>query len=338
FQARFLVPGFESWLRQQLIENKPYDEMVREILTVPLDGNRNNFYIRAGEASPLAFYQAKQIKPENLAAATSRMFLGIRIECAQCHNHPFDSWTREQFWSYAAFFAGIERGEGEGILGRVRELFDRRELAIPDTDTVVQAAYLDGREPQWRYRVGPRKTLADWMTSEENPYFARAAVNRVWGHFFGRGLVDPVDDFGGGNHPSHPELLDELAAEFAAHDFDLKFLIRAITASEAYQLTSRQTHESQEYPELFARMQVQGLTAEQIFLSLGRATGYYEPYQSRNPFAFNAGTPRAEFLETFEDESGSPLDRQTTILQALAMMNGQFISQATSLGESNTLA
>ena len=273
FQVRSLVPSFDAWLRRKLTDNTQYDQLVKEILTTSLESarNRRNQNERLGETSPLAFYQAKQIAPENLAAGTSRIFLGIRIECAQCHDHPFDSWNREQFWSFAAFFGGIERTGNRGIFGTIRELFDRRELNVPGTDTVVQASYLDGTEPQWRFRVGPRQTLAEWITSPKNPYFARTAANRLWGYFFGRGIVDPVDDFTATNPPSHPKLLDYLAKEFAAHNFDLKFLIRAITASRTYQLTSLKTHSSQTEPRLFSRMAVRGLTSEQIFDSVAQA-------------------------------------------------------------------
>ncbi len=250
-QTRFLIPGFEAWLREQLTENTSYDEIARQIINTELNQKRVGYRSPAqlfAKPTPLAFYQAKQVAPENLAAATSRIFLGIRIECAQCHDHPFDTWKRDQFWSLAAFFGGIVREGQPNVFGQVREIPDRREISIPDTDQVVQAGYLDGSEPQWRFRVGARKTLADWVASRDNPYFARAAANRMWGHFFGRGIVEPVDDFSDANPPSHPELLDFLAKEFAAHEFDLKFLIRAITASRTYQLSSRRTHKSQADP------------------------------------------------------------------------------------------
>jgi len=341
FQARAQLPGFEAWLRQHLAKNTHYDAVVKELLTVPLDTGRamNSPFDGAGNVSPLPFFQAKQIKPENLAAATSRMFLGLRIECAQCHDHPTDTWKRQQFWGYAAFFAGIERVDrNEEFVGRVKEVFDRRELTIPEVDQVVQATLLDGTSPQWRTRVSSRRELADWTTSKKNPFFAKATVNRLWGHFFGVGIVDPVDDFTATNKPSHPELLDELAADFAAHDFDLKYLIRAITSTKAYQLTSRKSHDTQDQPQQFARMTVQGLTGEQLFDSLAVAVGFFEPTQQQNVFAFNQSGPRAEFLELFSPDNNSNTERQTSILQALALMNGQFTSTATNLDNSATLA
>lgn len=340
--VRFLVPTFEAWLRKRLIDNAPYDAIVREILTVPVDPrNAMNPYQVEGGVTPISFYQAKQLKPENLAAGTARIFLGVRIECAQCHNHPFDDWKREQFWSYAAFFAGLERaadGQKNGVLNSIRELFDRRELLIPGTGQRVRPTYLDGRRPDLKFRENARDLLADWMVSGENPYFAKAAANRLWGHFFGVGIVNPIDDFTADNPPSHPELLDLLAREFAANRFDVKFLIRAITASRAYQLSSRQTDPSQQNPQLFARMALKGLTPEQLFDSIAQATGFYEPYSNRSSFAMPNNSPRAEFIQMFDNGRDAVTERQTTILQALALMNGQFVSDATSLEKSATLA
>src|SRR5262249_28123005 len=152
------------------------------------------------------------------------------------------------------------------------------------TDRVVQAAFLDGSDPKWKYKESSRTTLADWVTSTTNPFFARAAANRLWAHFFGQGIVDPVDDLNGQNEPSHPELLDELSRQFAAHQFDFKFMIRALTASQAYQLTSSTTHPSQEEPRLFARMSVKGLSPEQFFDSLAQATGFPPESREQNPF------------------------------------------------------
>jgi hypothetical protein len=340
-QTRFLIPGFESWLRDRLTENTPYDQIAKQIINVQLTQNANtqrNYIQTLSNSSPLAFYQAKQVAPENLAASTSRIFLGIRIECAQCHDHPFDSWKRDQFWSFAAFFGGIVREGQPNVFGQVRELADRREISIPDSDQVVQAGYLDGSEPQWRFRVGARKTLADWVASKDNPYFAQAAANRVWGHFFGRGIVDPVDDFSEANPPSHPELLDYLAQEFTAHEFDLKFLIRAITASKTYRLSSRRSHESQDDPQSFARMNVQGLTPNQLYDSLAQATGTRQFFQGTNPFIFGNQNEEGMFQETFDDSGTTQTNRETTILQALALMNGQLTAVATDIQESRTLA
>lgn len=337
-QLRFLVPSFDAWLRQKLAANTPYDRMAAELLTTSLAGvQADNPFPRNSEVSPVGYYQAKQIKPENLAASTSRIFLGVRLECAQCHDHPFDSWKREEFWSFAVFFAGMQRTAEGGVLGAVTELFDRQQLTIPETEITVKAAFLDGSAPEWKYATSPRATLAQWTTSPENPYFVRTAVNRMWAHLMGVGIVEPVDDFGPSNEPSHPELLDVLGQHFVDADFDVKFLTRAIAASRAYQLTSRQTDASQSNSRYFARMAVKGLTPEQLFHSLAEATGFYEPYDGQNPFLNRNGSPQAEFRELFGNSSESTTEQTTSILQALAMMNGDFTADATDLEQSRTL-
>jgi hypothetical protein len=341
FQGRFLAPSFEAWLRKELSKNAGYDEMARELLTAPV-GQGGFRGVQPGDATaPSVFYQAKEFKAENIAAATSRLFLGVKLECAQCHNHPFASWKREQFWSYAAFFSGI-RGRQQGDFSVPdRETTDRTELTIPGTEKVVQAKFLDGKEPTWKPKTSPRVTLADWMTSADNPYFAKAAVNRLWFYFFGMGLVDPVDEMVGAEHTaSHPELLDEMARQFAAHKFDLKFLMRAITASRGYQLTSAQTNPAQEDPHLFARMAIKGMTAEQLFDSLAEATRYEEGGRQLPPGVVvfgNDGSGRAEFLGKFTNSSDKPTEVQTSILQALTLMNGRVIANETNIGRSGAL-
>jgi len=342
FELRYLQPGFEVWLRQQFDQNVGYDKMVRQLVTLSFGNGRDGMAAPAAlyggdpnGASPMAFYQAKEGKPENLAATTARLFLGARLECAQCHDHPFARWKREQFWGLAAFFAGLQRPQGQGFFGPISELGDRREMAIPGTDRVVQANFLDGSEPRWKYKVGSRVTLADWMTAKDNPYFARAAVNRMWAHFFGTGIVEPVDDFNDQNKPSHPELLGDLAREFAAHDFDLKFLVRAITFTKAYQLSSAASDPSQDDARQFARMAVKGLTPEQLFDSLVQATGYNDRMPA-NQRLYDVQSPRAVFLSKFSAQD-KRTEYQTSIPQALALMNSSVISDVTSGQRSETL-
>jgi hypothetical protein len=339
-QARRLAPGFETWLREQLAKNAGYDAMIGELLTAPIAPNSPQFAFAGGQAgNPLAYFLAKEARPENLAAATARVFLGIRLECAQCHDHPFAEWKRDQFWSLAAFYSGIQtQGQG-GFAFPTRELIDRREMTIPGTERVVQAKFPDGTAPAWEVRVSARRTLANWVTSPENPYFARATVNRMWYQLFGRGLVEPVDDMvGAESSASHPELLDDLASAFAVQRFDLKFLIRAITASRAYQLTSARTHPGQDDQRLFARMPLRGLTAEQLLDSLVQATGHRDtaPGDQRNSGGPNPG--RDELLSKFTEQNDPPTEFQTTILQALALMNGGLIADQTALERSEFLA
>ena len=341
-EFRGVIPGFEAWLWKHISENSPYDEMTREIITAEVTQERITGQVLSSTTTPDAFFVVRELKPENLASGTSRAFLGVRLDCAQCHDHPFDSWKQDQFWNMAAFYSGFARQDADedtpALMAFTAEKRNSRSIKIPGTDKTVPAVYLTGVAPNWEQNDrDTREFLADWVTASENPYFARMAANRMWAQFFGRGIVHPVDDFSDANPPSHPEVLDLLAEQFAAHDFDLKFLARTITATSVYQLSSIQTDSSQENASQFAKAALRGMTPEQFFDSLAEAVGFYQPYRSENPFVLNNDTPRARFLELFRDNAESPLDRETTILQALAMMNGEFIANATSLDESQTL-
>jgi Protein of unknown function (DUF1549)/Protein of unknown function (DUF1553) len=347
-QSQFVQPFFKVWLDKQVQDNVPYDQMVRELLTVPVNGGQPQPGIgrlpgQANAGSPAAFYQANEFKAENLAAATSRVFLGVRLECAQCHDHPFAKWTRQQFWEYAAFFSGM-RPQQVRPKQPVQQANDRgRKIAIPGTEKVVDAHFLDGSAPDWKGKDGvdSRLTLADWFVSAENPYFAQTAANRLWAHFFGLGINDPVDDEPSEENPcSHPELLALLTEQFVAHNFEVKYLLRAITLSKTYQRTSVVSDASQNEPRLFARMAVKGMTPEQLFDSLALATGYKESRGNPNVrFVgdFGPTNARAEFLQRFATQD-KKTETQTSILQALAMMNGKFIGDATSISRSNALS
>ncbi len=305
--------NFQTWLRLQLRENVPYNELVNRIILA--DPNR-------GQAVN-SFNEVNENKPENLAGATARLFLGIKLECAQCHDdRSGGSWSREQFWEMAAFFTA------------------ERKLAIPGTKLTVDARFLDGGKPDWKKQNNPRLTLAEWVTKADNPYFARAAVNRVWAYLFGIGLIDPFDERGDQNPPSHPELLDELASQFALHHFDLKYLLRTLVLTETYQRGSQTTHPSQNDARLFAKMSVRGLTAGQMFDSLAEATEYRADRATPNPYADPSRRlmPREDFMPRF---SGSAQERSTetptTILQALHLMNGPFMARASSPEHNRTL-
>jgi hypothetical protein len=328
-QARVFQPGFEAWLRLKFRANTPYDKLVRELLTAPISGDPKAPEVVLRDPlkpNALAFFAVKDAKPENLAAATARVFLGVQIECAQCHDHPFGRWERDQFWQTAAFFAGVER-QGDDLFAPVSEI-RRREITIPNTKRTLYATFLDGDAPKWTADVNPRTVLADWVIAKSNPFFARATANRVWGHLFGRGIVNPVDDFSEANKPSHPELLDDLARALCGADFDLKFLIRAICRTKAYQRTSARTHPSQDDPRPFARMAVKGMTGEQLYDSLALATGYREPG--------GRTTQRDRFLAQFALR-GHATEPETSITQALTLMNGRFLNTVTSAEGSPTL-
>ena len=307
----FQQPALTTWLRQRIKDNVGYDRMVRELLTNP----------NGSVGSATVYYQANENKPENLAGSTARLFLGVKLECAQCHDHPFDKWTRTQFWEYAGFFTDLGQQPRPGD-----KPLTRGEIKIPSQNKVVQARFLDGKVPEWKNEAGTRPTLADWMTAADNPYFARAIVSRFWGYFFGVGLVDQPDGCDTQPPAAHKELRDEMAQQLVAHKYDLKFLIRVITASEAYQRTSAVSHPSHKSTNLFARMPLRGLSPEQLFDSLSEATEYRENTQARG-----------QFLARFVGQT-EKIDYQTSILQSLYLMNNEFIAERTSLEKNRTLA
>jgi hypothetical protein len=322
-------PALEAWLGQHLKANVGYDRLVRDLLTQPLAGDQAP---GPAQGSAAVYYQANEFKPENLAGSTARLFLGVKLECAQCHDHPFDKWKRTQFWQYAGFFTDVVPPGGQA------KPAPRGELKIPGQDKVVRARFLDGKEPDWKDRTGTRATLVEWMTTAENPYFAPAAVNRLWTYFLGAGLTNPADGQGHETPAAHQALLDDLARQLVAHGYDLKFLIRAITASQTYQRTSAVSHPSQQDPGLFARMPLRGLSPEQLFDSLAEATEY-SGGPSANPQGFFAATQsaRRQFLARFPDQERKT-DYQTSILQALYLMNNDFVADRTSLDKNRTLA
>jgi hypothetical protein len=341
-QFNFFAPSFESWLRDRLKKNTGYDQMVREILTADagfvnqggFGGGATALAYQAPALSPVAFYQVNEYKAENLAASTSRLFMGVKLECAQCHDHPFNKYTRKQFWEYASLFTGLQPQfqRPQGVAQPASTL-----LKIPGTNKEVKPRFLDGTEPKARQGANNRQLLAEWLTHADNPFFGRAAVNRVWSHLFGIGLVEPVDDLSDDNPASHPELLDELARQFVAHRYDLKFLIEAMTASKAYQLSSVSNHITQLDPRVFGRMAIKGMAPEQLFDSLVVATGYQVTGNMGQQFnVFGQNSPRADFLAKFASQD-KRTEAQTSILQALALMNGKFIADATSLKNSRTL-
>jgi hypothetical protein len=317
----------EDYLRKHLRANTPYDKLVRDLFTSP---------------DAADYFTAYENKPENVAGATARVFLGVRLECAQCHaDRSGGSWTQQQFWQYAAFFSRLPGPRFEGNSVRVENVVGTEppRIKLPEKNEYVAAKYLDDTEPNWKPGTDPRALLAEWVTRRDNPWFARAAVNRVWHHFFGVGLVDPVDGLGADdNPPSHPELLAELTRAFVAHDFDLKFLIRAVVGTKAYQRTSRQTHPAQADPRLYTRMPVRGLGAEQLFDSLVEATGYAPPAENAGNYVLAGSTsPRAKFLAKFQTPPDRPIDTHTSIQQALFLMNGRLATTAASLDGSRTL-
>jgi hypothetical protein len=330
FQVQFQEPLFEAWLQQRLMADKGYDQIVRDLLT--------SQPINQGGPSPSAFFFDNELKAENLAGSASRIFLGVKLECAQCHKHPFASWTKNQFWEFAAFFGNTNPNQPRRK-GVVPVNVKIGELRIPGTDKIAKAKFLDGKQPNFEGVSDARAVLADWITSPENPYFAKAAVDNVWHHFFGVSLLEPIAEPQDEGPPAYPELLDLVTREFKAHHFDMKFLVRAITHTRAYQRTSAQPKAGKDDVFHYAHMPVRGLSPEQLFDSVAEATEYQEPpgmvQQPFNPFN-GAPTPRREFLAKYSGRDRRA-EAHTSILQALFMMNGKFLTERTRLESNKSL-
>jgi len=321
---------FESFLRQKLQTNASYDAIVREIL-IPQAGRGEAFLNVGNSGVSTAFYVANENKPENLASSASRLFLGVKLECAQCHAHPFASWKRDQFWEFAAFFSSVSQNNGIAVA-------NRNEIQIPGTNTVVKARFLDGTMPNWQDSDFPPQVLASWIGSAKNPYFARAAADFLWSYFFGVSLLEQMEHAEAEDSAANPELLQVLAEELSRHDFDLKFLMRAIVHSEAYQRSSQGGQANSVEVALFARMQVRGLTGEQIYDSVMAAIGARRDMQPTSMFQ-QPGQPlnlRSQFLAHYNSEEKSG-ERQTSILQALFLMNNKELSEKIKMGGNESL-
>lgn len=320
---------FDAWIRDHLRRNSSYGTIVRELILPPAPSEQG---LRSGSA---LFYQAKSGKPENIAAGICRSVLGVRLECAQCHDHPFSKWKQEDFWSQAAFFSSaqvpaLSGGSVEGVVPPVGE----GKVKIPGKEITVGARFLGGDTLAPDQTQETVRVYVDWITSPQNPYFARAVVNRLWNEMFGAGIVNPVDDLDEQNPPSHPEVLALLSEDFIKSDFDIKRLIRIIVRTEAYQLSSAWTEGTDDRHTEFARMRVRPLSVDQLFESLSQATGYYEPYVEQGAFV---ETPRRRIQQVFQNES-SDGEARTSILQALALMNGEFVSEAVDVEAGRTLS
>jgi hypothetical protein len=314
------VVGVQNWLRQRFVENVRYDNLVSELLVATA----------GDDAGPALYYTSLELAPEKLAGSTARIFLGLQIECAECHDHPFDHWKQDEFWAYAAFFARLRQPE-QNVPGMRMALVDlpEGEVKHPKTGEVVPPRYPAGGDPDG---LGTRRQqLAVWMASRDNPYLPRAAVNRGWSLLFGRGIVEPVDDLGPQNPPSHPELMDELTRYFIKGGFDLKELLRTLANTQAYQRTSRWADDKQPPPELYAVMGIKMLTADQLYDSVNRVLN--RRGQGMIPGA-NVQSPlldpqRQMFIAKMQVGGRSPLEYQAGVLQALTLLNGADLAEAT---------
>lgn len=288
--------GFQSWLRRQFSENTPYDQWVKAILVA--EGNS------VDDGAPMFFVQYKN-QPEDATEAVTQKFLGVQLQCARCHDHPFESWTQLDFYGTAAFFARLQVVDvgkknnltmyaiGEKNLGDVLFTGPVTEQEVGKKGEPVKPKFLHGDSlaepelpedfkedrnfPQGKVPPKPqfsrKDELAEWITRADNPYFAPAVANRVWAQFMGRGIVHPVDNMSKSNQPSHADLLNELAAAMVAHQFDLKWYIRELVSSRTYQLAGTGPVE-EATPTWFDRARTRPLSAEELLDSWNVAIGY----------------------------------------------------------------
>lgn len=256
--------AFHDWIRTSLYENKPYDQFVREILTATGE---------AGKNAPVAWY--REVKDQSAQVEdTAQLFLGLRIQCARCHHHPFEKWSQQDYYGFAAFFAQVGRKKGE--IQNEDRIFHRRGIAQannPKTGQAVKPTGLGSPALEISADQDPRRALADWMADPSNPFFARSLVNRYWKHFFGRGLVDPEDDMRVTNPASNPVLLDALAKDFVDSKFDLKKLCQTICSSTTYQLTAEPNDWNQDDKQNFSRYYPKRLNAEVLLDAIDQVTG-----------------------------------------------------------------
>ncbi|MCA1686115.1 MAG: DUF1549 and DUF1553 domain-containing protein, partial [Planctomycetia bacterium] len=250
--------AFHAWVRDAVVRNTPLDRMAREMILALGDGDRvgpANFSRVASDA-------------RSQAELVSQVFLGVRLQCANCHDHPLDRWTRDDYHGLAAVFARVDRG-------RTVRLRERGEVVHPGTG-LAASPRIPGERPI-PGDCDPREAFAEWLTSQKNPYFARAAVNRIWRELMGRGLVEPVDDHRATNPPTHPALLDTLARDLVAHGFDTRHTIRTILASEAYRRGSRAVPGSPEDDRFYSHAPARPLPPHVLVDAVARVTGVPEP-------------------------------------------------------------
>ena len=317
---------YYSWLRDQIAREVPVDAMVRDLLS----GTGGTFSVPQTN-----FYQMEQ-DPLKVAENTAQTFMGMQIQCAQCHNHPFDRWTQDDYYGFNAFFAQVGRKRSEDF--RETIVFNRGggETKHPVTGKNVAPVFLGGGTMQDNgidlRGKDRRAVLAEWLASPENPYFARNIVNRVWHHFFGIGIVDPVDDVRVSNPASNPQLLDELARRFTESGYDFKQLVRDVVTSETYQRTSERNASNASDEVNFAHQTVRRIKAESMLDIISQVTATEDKFRGL-PKGANAtqiadGTTSTYFLTTFgrakrETVCTCEVKMEPTLSQALHLLNGE---------------
>ncbi|MBL6705111.1 MAG: DUF1549 domain-containing protein [Planctomycetaceae bacterium] len=327
--------NYYHWLREQMIENRPWDELARDLLT----GNGSN--LRNPPSNYYTMLPQGKVDPMKLGEDTAQIFLGLRTQCAQCHNHPFDRWTIDDYYSFTSFFTGVRRKHGS----EAREYYTFIDLEAEPAEHLV-----DGRPMPHQFLGGgladvankdPRKVLANWMTTPDNTLFRRNLANRIWAHFFGRGIVHPVDDVRISNPPSNEPLLEELGRRLAEdYGYDAKKLVRDICLSRTYQLSARTNDSNRRDESRFSHAYLRRLRSDVLFDCISDALDYKHRFRrstAQRAIVMFEGGRRDDynnyFFQTFGQarrESVCTCETQTdaSLSQALHLINGKTIDDA----------
>lgn len=321
--------NLENWVQEALRNNMPYDHFVKQLVAAKGNAEDN------GAADYIMRYD---LDPVELTAQISRLFLGLPMQCAQCHDHKTEVWFQEDFFGVAAFFSGMERvrlyettedGKKREVGSYIKDGAARR-IHIPDTDTSVVPRFLDGK-PYKGLPTLERQALGEWITAKENPYFAKAIANRIWAHFMGKAFVEPLDGFGEEYPPTDPELLDTLADFFVIYDYDLQHFMRIILNTDAYQRSSATNKSNKDDDTYYSHAYIKPLDPEQFFYSMLQATGFERLQNRRDPGDLER--KKREYLQRFiflldngENEEIEAFNG--TVPQALMMINGPMVNDS----------
>jgi hypothetical protein len=322
---------YYNWLQDRLVNNVPMNQIVKELIASTGGSFKN----------PSTNYFQVERDTLKLAENTAQVFAGMRLQCAQCHNHPFDQWTMEDYYGFASFFSQVGRKNGEDP--RETIVFNRGggEVNHPVTNKPVPPKFLGGDSPDVKGK-DRRAVLAEWLASPENPYFARNLANMIWAHFFGRGIIEPVDDVRISNPPSNGELLDELALHFVEYDYDFKRLVRDICLSHTYQLSSRTNDTNAEDDRNFSRGAIRRIRAEVLLDCISQVTESHEKFrglpQGARAVQIADGRTTNFFLTTFgratrETVCSSEVKMEPNLSQALHLINGSTVQRNIERGQ-----
>jgi Protein of unknown function (DUF1549)/Protein of unknown function (DUF1553) len=313
--------AYFDWLRDKMLANVPIDDIVRELLTAS----------GSTLSSPAANYYQVTTDTLKLAENTAQAFMGMRIQCAQCHNHPFDRWTMNDYYSFANFFPQVGRKQGEDP--REHIVYDRNEGEVKHlvTGKPLAPKFLGAEQPEIKKGESRREVLAKWLASPQNPWFAKNLANIVWAHFLGKGIIDPVDDVRISNPASNPELLDALGTKFTEYGYDFKKLVRDICTSRTYQLSTRANETNAGDDRNFAKAGVRRLRAEVLLDCISQVTETRDKFtgipKGAHAVQIPDGNTTGYFLTTFgratrETVCSCEVKMEPNLSQALHLLNG----------------